>query len=68
MEPHCQELEPNVIALQNDLGLLDSAKKNPIQVASENLDLPIASRKGVRSYLINPISHFMSYKGLSSFF
>ena len=68
MEPHCQELEPNVIALQNDLGLFDSAQKNPIQVVSKNLDLPTASRKGVRSCIMNPVSHFMSYKGLSSFF
>ena len=55
-------------ALQNDPGILDSTQKNPSQVVSKNLDLPIALRKGVRSCTMHPISHFVLYKGLSSSF
>ena len=51
---------------KNDPNILDSAQKNPTQVVFENLYLPIALRKGVRSCTMHPISHFVSYKGLSS--
>ena len=64
MEPHCQELEPSVTDLQNDPNILDSAQKNPTQVVFENLYLPIALRKGVRSCTMHPyptLSHIKVY-------
>lgn len=41
------------------------SRKNHNQVTLQNLDLPIAQRKEVRSCTQHPIYNFMSYKRLS---
>ena len=40
----------------------------PVDPVPSDLDLPIALKKGVRSYTIHPISNFVSYHKLSSSF
>ena len=45
-----------------------SSKSTSIEISNDDLNHPIALRKGVRSYTSHPIYNFVSYEGLSPSF
>ena len=57
-----REIEPNSIPKETHSSNIDS---NPIKLENDELNLPIAKRKGVRSWANHPIYNFISYKSLS---
>ncbi|KAJ4703138.1 Retrovirus-related Pol polyprotein from transposon TNT 1-94 [Melia azedarach] len=59
---HNHESDPTIESHESSLGNPESA---PIEVPNNDLHLPIALRKGVRSCTSHPICNFVSYNGLS---
>ncbi|KAH9657194.1 retrovirus-related pol polyprotein from transposon RE1 [Citrus sinensis] len=66
--PHCQDSDPNT----GNLELVGNIHSNPISESvletTNDLDVPIAQRKGTRSCTLHPISKYVSYHRLSPFF
>ncbi|XP_052299567.1 retrovirus-related Pol polyprotein from transposon RE1 isoform X1 [Citrus sinensis] len=66
--PHCQDSDPNT----GNLELAGNVHSNPISESvletTNDLDVPIAQRKGTRSCTLHPISKYVSYHRLSPFF
>ena len=60
---HNQESEPRI-----ELDVSKSLGKNPFDPKIDDLDLPIASQKGVHSCTKHPMSNYVSYDKLSSTF
>ena len=63
--PPCQSLSPTPAPSPVSDSSADSSGNEPSLLVSDNLDAPIAHRKGVRQCTQHPISQFVSYDCLS---
>ena len=64
-QPHCQESDPQVNSESENV---EPAALSPVNTPVDDLDIPIALRKGVRSCTQHPLSNYLSYSSLSTAF
>ena len=64
LEKDMENISPSFFASSSSTSPLNS--KQPCSLLDINLDIPIAIRKGVRTYTQHPLANFLSYHWLRS--